>query len=243
MNLEYDSSVLLTSYALLLGCLHGLGADHLMAIATLSLARPAADGGTRPHPVRVAVGFALGHALLLVTGATAVVVLGWQIPVLVERAGEVVGGMLLIVLGVFTLWVALARRLYGHSHPHGHPPHTHWHVHFGNPGRHASAVRHSHIPGVLGAVFAVSGLRALTMMAPFGSLAGHDVLTSAMTLVYLVGVFAVGILLSMSLFGFVLARAVRSPWLSDTIGRAATVVTAVASVALGIYWIMGVVSG
>jgi hypothetical protein len=213
-----------------------------MAIATLSLA-PATVGRPRPHPVRVALGFAVGHALLLVTGSIAVIVLGWQIPVLVERAGEVVGGVLLIVLGAFTLWVAFARRLYAHSHPHGRPPHTHWHVHFGNPLRHTTAAGHSHVPGVLGAVFAVSGLRALTMMAPFGTVAIDGVLTSAVTLLYLVGVFAVGILLSMSLFGIVLSRVVGSPWLANAIGRAATVITALASIGLGVYWIVGVVSG
>jgi nickel/cobalt exporter len=240
MNVDYHSSVLLTSYALLLGCLHGLGADHLMAIATLSLA-PAPGGTTkRQHPLRVAIGFALGHALLLVAGVAAIVVLGWQIPVLVERTGEVVGGLLLIGLGAFTLSVAIGRRLYGHSHPHGDPPHTHWHLHLGNPGRHTVAARHSHIPGVLGAVFAISGLRALTMMAPFGAVATSGVLTSAVTLVYLVGVFGLGILLSMSLFGIVLSRLVGSPHVAKRAGRAASVVTAVASIALGIYWIVEV---
>jgi hypothetical protein len=172
-----------------------------------------------------------------------VIVLGWQIPVLVERMGEVVGGMLLILLGGFTLWVALGQRLYGHSHPHGQPPHTHWHLHFGKPGRHTSPARHSHIPGVLGAVFAISGLRALTMMAPFGTVATDGVLTSAVMLLYLVGVFAVGILLSMSLFGIVLSRLAGSPWLANTIGPAATVLTAMASISLGVYWIAEVVSG
>ena len=238
--MEYHSSVVLTSYALLLGCLHGLGADHLMAIATLSLAPQASEGRPRQHPVRVAFGFALGHALLLFTGSVAVVVLGWQIPVLVERTGEVVGGVLLIVLGAFTLWVAAGRRLYGHSHPHGSPLHTHWHLHLGRPGSHPPSGAHSHLPGILGAVFAVSGLRALTMMAPFSGTHGDGALESAFTLLYLVGIFAIGILLSMSLFGIVLSRVLGSPSFARRVGRGAAVFTAVASIALGIFWILRV---
>lgn len=232
--------MLLTSYALLLGCLHGLGADHLMAIATLSLAPQASDGPPRQHPVRVAFGFALGHALLLFAGSAAVVILGWQIPVLVERTGEVVGGLLLIGLGAFTLWVAAGHRLYGHSHPHGTPLHTHWHLHLGHPGSHPSGRGHSHVPGVLGAVFAVSGLRALTMMAPFSGAHGDSAMASAITLLYLVGIFAVGILLSMSLFGIVLSRVLGSLSFARRVGNGAAVFTAVASMALGVYWILRV---
>jgi nickel/cobalt transporter (NicO) family protein len=228
--------VILTSYALALGFFHGLGADHLMAIATLSV-RPPGDGERRTHPVRVAVGFALGHALLLLLGSAAVVLLGWQIPALIERTGEVVGGILLIALGAFSLWVAFSRRLYGHSHTHGHPPHTHWHLHLGPPSRHGSG-SHSHVPGILGAVFAVSGLRALVMMAPFGgSEATPGVAASIVTLLFLTAVFAVGIVISMSLFGVVLSRVLGSAWLVRHVGRGAAILTALASMALGIYWI------
>ena len=227
--------MILTSSALLLGCLHGLGADHLMAIAALSVDGREASG-RRPHPVRVAFAFALGHAVLLAAGAGLVLVLGWQIPVLVERTGEIVGGLLLIGLGAFTLWVAAGRRLYGHAHAHGDPLHSHWHLHLGDPRRHPAAAFHSHVPGVLGAIFAVSGLRALTMMAPVGG-AGGDVVGSAAALLYFVGVFAAGILLSMSLFGIVLSRLLGSVWVARRAGQGAAVVTALASIGLGVYWI------
>ena len=137
--------MILTSYALALGFVHGLGADHLMAIAALSVRAPG-DERERTHPMRVALGFALGHALLLLLGSAAVVVLGWQIPVLLERTGEVVGGVLLIALGAFSLWVAFSQRLYGHTHTHGNAGHTHWHLHLGRRSRHGAG-DHSHVPG------------------------------------------------------------------------------------------------
>jgi len=229
--------VLLTASALALGFLHGLGADHLMAIAALSV-RPAARAGSRTHPVRVAVGFALGHALLLLAGSALVILLGWQIPVLVERTGERVGGVLLILLGAFGLWVAFNQRLYGHTHAHGDPSHVHYHVHFGQAHGHPSD-GHQHLPGLLGAVFAVSGLRAITLMAPIGSALDGNVVASMFTVAYLVIVFAAGILLSMSLFGIVLTRLLGSPFVIRAVGRSAAAVTALASIGLGIYWLAG----
>ena len=233
----------LTLTALALGFLHGLGADHLMAIAALSVNR---GGGTQAialrRPFEVAVRFALGHALLLFVGAAAVLVLGWQIPEIVEQSGERVGGVLLIGMGLFTLWVVASQRLYGHSHEHGHhaahasADHVHWHFHFGRRDAHPSPQAHSHGAGVLGAVFAVSGLRALTLLAP--ALHGQDT-PSLMTLLYLVLIFAVGILLSMSLFGIVLSRVLGFPWIVRTVGRGAAALTAIASIALGGYWILG----
>lgn len=224
--------MLITASALSLGFLHGLGADHLMAIATLAVNADRTDPSARHRaPLRVAVRFALGHALMLLVGAGAVLLLGWQIPELVERTGEIVGGVLLILMGTFTLWVVASDRLYGHRHDMG--GRAGWHVHFGRRDAHPP---HAHSPGsgLLGAVFAVSGLRALTLLAPEldGSATG-----SLLTLLYLVGVFAVGILLSMSLFGIVLSRVLGSAWVMRTVGRGAAAVTAVASIGLGLYWI------
>ena len=227
--------MILTSYALALGFVHGLGADHLMAIAALSVRAPG-DERERTHPMRVALGFALGHALLLLLGSAAVIVLGWQIPVLLERTGEVVGGVLLIALGAFSLWVAFSQRLYGHTHTHGNAGHVHWHLHLGRRSRHGAG-DHSHVPGILGAVFAVSGLRALTMLAPFGDAMPGGFAASVATLLYAIAVFAVGIVISMSLFGVVLSRALGSTLFAKHVGRGAAVVTALASIGLGIYWI------
>ena len=227
----------LTSSALALGFLHGLGADHLMAVAALSVASPAATSHARTF--RVAVGFAAGHAVLLAAGSVLVLLAGWTIPVLVERAGEIAGGCILIGLGVAGLWMAITRRIYGHRHPYGSfrvlaaglP--SGWHLHLGPRDRHPLPQRHSAVPTAVGAVFAISGLRALTLLAPLG--AGAD--RSLLTLLGLVLIFAVGILLSMSLFGIVLARTLGSPRIADAAGQTAAAVTAAASVALGAYWV------
>jgi hypothetical protein len=225
---------MLFASALFLGFLHGLGADHLMAIAALSVGGAADTAAVqRTRALGVAVRFAIGHALLLALGAGALLALGWSLPLVFERAGEILGGALLIVLGIVGLWGVRAGRIYGHSHQHGREPAAHWHLHVGRPDHHPVASAHSHIPTIVGAAFALSSLRALTTLAPFG-----DRIEAAplWMLVVLIGVFGVGILLSMSLFGVAFAR-VMSAAVAARLGQGAAVVMAITSMALGAFWI------
>jgi nickel/cobalt exporter len=226
--------LILLSTALALGFLHGLGADHLMAIAALSLGpggEPAAI--KRARALAVAVRFAVGHAVLLALGASALLLLGWSLPIVVERGGELLGGFLLIVLGAIGLWGVSAGRVYGHSHLHGHETAPHWHLHIGKRDRHPMPGAHSHLPTIIGAAFAVSSLRALTLLAPFGDRIGAAPLPM---LIGLITVFAAGILLSMSLFGVAFAGFMNARVVAR-LGRAAGVMMALSSVALGVYWI------
>ena len=220
--------------ALTLGFLHGLGADHLMGIAALSVAPTANAPSPRARALGIAVRFAVGHALLLGAGAAALILLGWSLPVIVERSGEVLGGTLLIGLGVIGTWGALSGKVYGHSHAHAGEPAAHWHLHIGPRAHHPAPSAHSHIPTIIGAAFAISSLRALTMLAPFGDRVGD---ASLSLLLALVAVFAVGILLSMSLFGVAFAR-LMSTRAIVRMGSAVALLMAVASVALGGYWIV-----
>jgi nickel/cobalt exporter len=227
--------LLLTSSALVLGFLHGLGADHLMAIAALSVGRtgdiPAVQ---RTRALSVAVRFAVGHAILLGCGAAALILLGWSLPLVFERAGEMLGGALLIVLGGVGLWGVRAGRIYGHSHQHGNEPAAHWHLHIGRRDHHPVPAAHSHLPMIVGAAFALSSLRALTLLAPFGESAGA---ASLGTLLIMIAVFAVGIMLSMALFGVAFARAM-SAAAAARLGQAAALLMASASIGLGVFWIV-----
>ena len=224
--------------ALGLGFLHGLGADHLMGIAALSLSpSPGGAAVQRARALGIAVRFAIGHALLLGGGAAVIMLLGWSIPSAVERGGEMLGGALLIVLGCLALWGVKAGKVYGHSHVHGNEPAPHWHLHVGDPTHHPGPSAHSHVPTIIGAAFAISSLRALTLLAPFGEDVGR---ASLPLLLLLVGVFAAGILLSMALFGVAFARILSAANVHH-LGRASAVLTAGASIALGGYWILAAI--
>lgn len=220
--------------ALGLGFLHGLGADHLMGIAALSLSP--APGGAAVQRIRalgIAIRFAIGHALLLGGGAAVIMLLGWTIPAAVERGGEILGGLLLIALGGVALWGVGAGKVYGHTHLHDGEPAPHWHLHVGDPTHHPAAAEHSHLPTIIGAAFAVSSLRALTTLAPFGGSVGE---ASLSWLLVLITVFAFGILISMSLFGVAFAQLLSAATLRR-LGTVSTVLTAAASISLGVYWI------
>jgi hypothetical protein len=226
--------VLLISSTFVLGFLHGLGADHLMAIAALSIG--AADETAavqRARALGIAVRFAAGHALLLSLGAGALIALGWSLPIVVERGGEMLGGSLLVVLGAAGLWGLAAGRVYSHMHPDGRRASGHWHMHVGRRDRHPLPSAHSHLPTIIGAAFAISSLRALTLLDGFAEGAAAAPLPFVLGLV---AVFAFGILISMSLFGVALARLMSARAL-QRISTVAAATMSVASIGLGVFWI------
>lgn len=205
-----------------------------MAIAALSIGSGAETAAVkRTRALGVAVRFAIGHALLLAVGAGLLIVLGWSLPLVVERGGEMLGGVLLVVLGGVGLWGIVSVRVYGHTHHHGDEPAAHWHLHIGRPDRHPIASAHSHLPTIVGAAFAVSSLRALALLSPFGDRVGPAPLPMLLGLIV---VFAIGLLLSMSLFGVAFAG-VMSARAITRVGRSAAATMAIASIALGIYWL------
>ena len=188
-----------------------------MAIAALSM-----DGTTsqtastrRARALGVALRFAAGHALLLGLGASLIVLIGWSIPPHVERGGEMLGGALLIVMGLVTLQHLRHLRHFTHPSHLAHPAH------------------HSHLPTMIGAAFAISSLRAVVMLTPFGQDAGAQPLP---LLLMLIGVFAVGILISMSLFGVALAGVLSTRAL-QRVGHGAGALVGFSSILLGIAWV------
>jgi nickel/cobalt exporter len=227
--------VVLIFSTFVLGFLHGLGADHLMAIAALSLGTAGETAAVqRARALGIAVRFAAGHALLLALGAGALIALGWSLPIVVERGGEMLGGSLLVVLGGIGLWGIASGRVYGHTHPDNRVRAAHWHMHIGRQDRHPLPSAHSHLPTIVGAAFAISSLRALTLLEGFGERAAAAPLP---LILGLVTVFAIGILISMSLFGVALARILSARAL-QRVSSAAAAVMAVASIALGVFWVV-----
>lgn len=202
-----------------------------MAIAALAMA-PGADtpAARRARALAVAVRFAAGHALLLAFGAGGLLLLGWSLPLVFERAGEMLGGTLLVLLGGISLWGVIAGRVYGHAHGDAQGPRRRWHLHIGRSDHRRAAGAHSHLPAIIGAAFAMSGLRALTLL-PLGLGAA-----SLPVLLGLIGIFAVGILLAMAVFGVAFARLMSAPVLVR-MGRAAGGAMALSSIALGLFWI------
>ena len=222
---------LLATSALGLGFLHGLGADHLMAIAALSV--HGRGRGSDVRAVHTAFGFAVGHTIVLAVGAAAAVIFGIVVPAGMTAGAERVGGALLVVFGAIGVWTIFSGRTYTHIHPEigGR---SRWHIHLGLPVRRHVMHGHSIVPALMGAVFAFSSLRALMLLQPFGSQAA---LLTLPVLLVLIALFGLGILLSMSLFGVILTR-LFSLRVVERLGQLAAAVVAIASMVLGGYWIV-----
>lgn len=242
--------VALSASALFLGFLHGLGIDHLMAIAALSSLDaesqsppPGASvyagvdrwrGAGHRRVLRTAVQFACGHTVMLALGVGAALAFGWILPAAFASGAERLGGGLLVALGAAGCWSTLTGRAYGHVHleTDGRPR---WHLHLGGKARHPQGThRHSIVPTAMGALFAISSLRALVLLAPMGTALTSFALPVVLLLVLL---FGLGILLAMSLFGVVLARVLSLRRL-EALGRSAGLIVALASIALGAYWMI-----
>ena len=226
------SFLALAASALTLGFLHGLGADHLMAIASLSV-----DGSSERRYTRVlraAVGFAFGHAAVLAIGAMLAVTAGLLIPAAISSSAERVGGAMLVAMGALGLWSLTSGWAYGHIHSAPDTgPRGRWHMHLSPATGHPSRSHgRSLVPVVIGALFAVSSLRAIMLLQPFSPEAQALALPA---LLGLVALFGAGVLISMSLFGVLLARVLSLKAVS-AIGRTAAGVVAVASILLGAYW-------
>ncbi len=86
---------------------------------------------------------------------------------------------------------------------------------------------------MVGAAFAVSSLRALAMLTPFGNDIGAEPLP---LLLALIGFFALGILASMSLFGVALAGVLSTRTLAR-LGHGAGALVGLSSIVLGIAWL------
>ena len=206
-----------------------------MAIAALSVDTTVpTPSARRARALSVALRFAAGHALLLGFGAGLLVLIGWSIPAVVERGGEMLGGLLLIAMGIVALWGIISGRVYGHAHRRGLEQDPHWHLHVGRRHQHPAATSHSHLPTMIGAAFAISSLRALTLLTPLGTSLGTAPLPLLLALIL---VFAAGILLSMSLFGVALARVLSTSALVR-VGQGAGALVGLSSVALGLAWVV-----
>jgi len=186
--------------AFVLGLIHALDADHVMALSVFATrARGAAEGA------RAGLRWSLGHGAVLLLVGLLFVVLGRAMPaswsVLAERAV----GFVMIGLGAY-VWIELARsRAHLHFHAHdGLRPHAHWHAH-----RHAHpearAARHQHEHGALfvGALHGLAGSAPLLVVLPIA--ASAPALATAYLVIFGLGV-AVAMIAVSGLLGHVAGR-------------------------------------
>lgn len=203
------------------GLLHGVGPDHCLAIGAL-----ASKGGLR-RAVAVSVRFGLGHMAVLGVFATAAVVAGVAIPARWESALEVVGGASLLALGCWTL---LSGAPGGAAHHHGDGVmHAHDLAEHDPPGARTALSTRGPFSLLAGALFGLSGVRSLVLALPL------MVQRNPLTLAAGVGLFGLGVLLSMVCVGYLTQRIATAAHRAE---RGLRALVGLASMACGAWWVI-----
>jgi nickel/cobalt exporter len=218
--------------AAMLGCLHALEVDHMVAVTTFVSRRP-----TFASAARFGLRWGLGHSIAVLAVGSLLLAGGVRWPARWDAYGEGLVGLMLIGLGVWSL--ASARKLHLHS-AEEHGGHGHLHVHRGAGGHghpHDAATpptsHHEHgavtLVGLLHGLAGTTGVVALvpvTMMDRVGLGLGY--LTS----------FGAGVTLAMVLFALLAAGAMHHAGRRSLVwGRRSVALVGCGALAVGVWWI------
>jgi hypothetical protein len=215
--------------ALSAGLIHGVAADHALAIAA---AMP--DGARVRGAIAVGLKFGVGHSAMIVALGLIPILLGLTVPAGVWSGIERGLGALLIVLGTAALTRALrvAPTLHAHDHIHAGVNHRHWHVHV-HLRSHGQLHRHPHGAWLLGAIFGLGGVGAVVP-----HLASREALDAAMSGLLFAVAFGAGVTASMTALALTVrgagALASRRPFLA----RGFHMLVGLGSVGLGLSMIL-----
>ncbi len=186
------------------GVLHGLGPDHLAAITAFG----AAGGRDARRVAFFSTRFALGHAVVIAIAGLLGKFGRLLLPPAWEHGFEAASGWLLVFTGTALLAGLLTGRISLHAHPHIHPVraqtgrHKHFHMHWLGSSVHQHT--HGSFAALLGALFALGGVRGLLAVVPI-ALAQ----TVAVSLLR-ISAFAAGIIAAMVAYGLLAQRVLTS---------------------------------
>ena len=134
-----------------LGMRHATDADHVIAIATI-VSRERSLAGS----ALIGAAWGVGHTITVMAVGAAIIVFGVVIPPQLGLSMEFAVGIMLVLLGVFTLTgmgrSVSASHAHGdagvpaldlHDHPHAHGDYVHRHQHGHGPGVHGHADEHT----------------------------------------------------------------------------------------------------
>jgi high-affinity nickel permease len=178
---------------LLLGLKHALDSDHLIAVSTI-VSRERSPW----RSLWIGLSWGVGHTVTLLLVGVLVLVMNIHIPPSVELSLECVVGLVLLGLGVSTLYDSWKQRLHVHAHAHAGSVHAHFHTHAATAAHyHLHLMRVGMKPLLIGMVHGLAGSAALMLLvlATIPSL--------PLGLLY-IGIFGCGSVVGMGLMSFLL---------------------------------------
>lgn len=220
--------------AFVLGFLHALEVDHMIAVTAFVATRPA-----MAVAARFGLRWGLGHSAAVFLAGAALLATGVRWSERYDAWGEALVGVMLIGVGIWA--IRTTRRLHFHG-PAEHGDHAHLHAHAPDSSGH----RHDHPHP--GGSHAHDHRRGITMVGLVHGLAGTSAVVALVpvTLVNrtLVGVgyllaFGLGTILAMTIFAVAAATAMRTAAArSLALGRNLSSAVGGAGVLVGVWWIV-----
>ena len=213
----------------MIGFLHALEIDHMLAVTAFVSRRPSI-----PLAARFGARWGIGHSIAVLAAGGALLLLGVRWPERWDAFGEALVGAMLVGLGAWALVSARRMHLHsarehGHAHVHVHPAgsgHTHAHA------PQDSAADHSH-----GGITAVGFLHGLAGTSAVVALVPVTLMADMRTGLGYLAAFGVGVTLAMTLFAMVAALLMqRVHARSLALGRRAGAIVGVAGIVTGIFW-------
>ena len=162
--LQANNPLLIIIAGLVIGLVHAFEPDHVSTISTQLLKNNNGDNNSKKFYLRnltissslKGILWGMGHTSSIVLIGLLVVGLSLSIPNDFFIGAEIIAGLMLIVLGVFTF---TNKNIFKHTHPHKHSDndisHTHSHIH--DEDHH----RHDHKSYLIGCVHGLAGSGSL----------------------------------------------------------------------------------
>jgi len=160
-------------YSLLLilfyGILHALGPDHLSAIALFSI------GKNKRETLTLSLLFAFGHGLMLYLMAELIAYFANDS---LLAYGDIISAMVILVMGLYLVYLAFTDTIKIDKHQHNHEKHTH--IYYKNIHLHDKSVLFT-----LGLFMGIGGIRGMLVTL---SAVSHGTVGIGMILAFIIGV-------------------------------------------------------
>ena len=165
------------AYSLILwyGILHAFGPDHLTAIADFSI------GKSIKKTMMITIMFAFGHGLTLFIFAKVLEI--YSLPESVTAYGDIIASSVIIVMGLYLLYMVLSDKI--HLNKHLHENKEHIHIYFGKEHSHKNDSVVSTSAWTMGALMGIGGVRG--MLITLGVIE-NKVVDFSMVLAFVLGV-------------------------------------------------------
>jgi ABC-type nickel/cobalt efflux system permease component RcnA len=222
--------------AFVLGLVHAIEVDHMIAVTAFVSTRPA---------LRVAAGFGarwgFGHSLAVLAAGGLLLATGLRWPAGYDAIGEGLVGVMLVVVGLWAM--RRARKLHLHP-PEEHGDHLHLHAHKGADPAHDHHHHHHHH----GHHHPAPAARGITLVGMLHGLAGTSAVVAlvpvtlmertSVGLGYLLA-FGAGTMLAMTGYAVLAAVAMREATeASVRLGQKLGAFVGVGSVVVGAWWVV-----